>query len=108
MSAAVADRRRVLYRAFLVAAITCTALLTLAAGLSVLGSFDLKIGGLAVVFLVLLGGGYLLPAGGLIFGALAVFLGQRSSDRGIAAAVVVACIAVTTLLYALASKFLEL
>ena len=52
--------------------------------------------------------GYLLPIGGFVFGGLAVLFSQHWNDRKIAVAALVACIAITALLYGLGAKFVEL
>jgi hypothetical protein len=108
VSAAATDDRTALYRTLLVASVTCTALLALAGVVSALAWLDVQGGGLALVFLLRLGGGYLLPIGGFVFAGLAVLVGQQWKHRRTAVAALIASVVVTVVLYGLAAKFVEL
>jgi hypothetical protein len=96
-----------MYRMSLTASITCTALLVLAGALSTLALLELAIGGYAAIFLLLLGGGYLLPLGAIVFGGLAAFLGEQWRDRRIAAIAILVPIGATAILYGLATHFIR-
>lgn len=100
------NRRLPLHRAALVASVTCTGLLAIS-GLLTLSLFlvETYVGALALVFLALLGGGFLLPLGGLLFGALAALVAQDRSGRRTAAYAVVACALIAGALFVLAAYY---
>jgi hypothetical protein len=90
----------------LIGSITCTTILVIAGVLSALAGY-LTVGAYALVFLILLGGGYLLPIGGMTFGTAAVLLARQARDRWFATIATIASAGLSGLLYALGTHFLR-
>jgi hypothetical protein len=103
---AVLGQRHVLYRLALVSSITCTALLAFSGVLSLLFfMLEADIGGYALLFLLLLGGIYLLPLGGLAFGTLSLLAAPQPGERRIATYAMLACAALSGVMFGLFEYF---